>query len=64
MVVGGDSSLGTSNYVEIVDIESTRTNCPSLPSLPIRSYQLLGTFGYNESAIVCGGYYGGYGFYR
>jgi hypothetical protein len=63
MVAGGINTIGVTNIVEIIDIESTRSSCSLFPSLPMNSYGSKGYFGFNENALICGGYLGGHGYY-
>ena len=59
LVAGGSNALGYTNNVEIIDIETTRSNCPNFPVLPVYGYGKIGLFGYNNNPMVCGGYYVG-----
>jgi hypothetical protein len=65
MVAGGTSatsSIGVTNIVEIIDLETTKSNCPNFPTLPHLGYALAGSFVDNDHPIVCGGNYDPIGF--
>ena len=55
MVAGGSNAIEVTNIVEIVDLETTRSNCPNFPLLPRVGYTAAGTF--VDHPMVCGGYF-------
>ncbi len=57
LVAGGITDTGATSKVEVIDLETTKSNCSNLPSLPRVGYGSSGFFGYNDTAIICGGYY-------
>ena len=58
-MVAGGMLTGTvaSNVVNVVDLESTSTNCSTVAAFPSRSYGSFGGLGFDSGPIVCGGYY-------
>ena len=63
LIAAGDTATGKTNSVEIIDLETTRSNCSNFPLLPRTGYALSGYFGYNNSPLVCGGIYYKYASY-
>ena len=57
MAGGGDTAIGLTKNVEIIDLETTKSNCPNLPFLPKAGYGQMGHFVYKSNPLVCGGYY-------
>ncbi len=56
MVTAGYRATGVNNIVEIIDLETTKSNCPDFPVLPRLGYGAVGAFADNAHPIVCGGY--------
>ena len=59
VMVAGGMLTGTvaSNVVNVVDLESTSTNCSTVAAFPSRSYGSFGGLGFDSGPIVCGGYF-------
>jgi hypothetical protein len=55
MVAGGSAISGYTDSVEIVDLESTKSNCGKLASLPAKVFAPTGILGDDGKAVVCGG---------
>ena len=55
MVIGGSRAGAFSGAVEIIDLETTMSNCLLFTPLPTLMYSGMGYFGHNNTAIVCGG---------
>jgi hypothetical protein len=56
MVTSGNTANGASDTVEIIDLETTRSNCQNFPLLPSDGRGGSGAFVDNAHPIVCGGY--------
>jgi hypothetical protein len=56
LVTAGYRATGVNSFVEIIDLETTKSNCPDFPVLPRLGYGAAGTFADNAHPIVCGGY--------
>ena len=54
MVAAGFTSTGTTDSVEIIDLESSATNC-SIQSFPIHVYGSSGGLSFQEVPVICGG---------
>ena len=63
LVAGGDTATGSTSNVEIIDLETTRSNCSNLQLMPNIAYGLSGYFGYNNNPLVCGGVYSKYAYF-
>jgi hypothetical protein len=56
MVAGGVNTIGVTSIVEIIDVETTKSNCANFPLLPRVGFGGAGTFFDNDHPIVCGGW--------
>jgi hypothetical protein len=56
MVAGGVNTIGVTSIVEIIDLETTKSNCANFPLLPRVGFGEAGTFVGNDHPIVCGGW--------
>ena len=61
MVAGGNKATtntnnNKNNIVEIIDLETTKSNCPNFPALPQAVFGAAGAFVDNANPIVCGGF--------
>jgi len=44
------------NIVNVIDLESTSTNCSTVAAYPAKLYGSFGGLGFDSSPIICGGY--------
>ena len=56
LVTGGYRATGVNNFVEIIDLETTKSNCPDFPVLPQVGYGAAGALVENAHPIICGGF--------
>ena len=56
MVTSGNTAIGVSDTVEIIDLETTKSNCANFPSLPPGGIGASGFFVDSDHPIVCGGF--------
>jgi hypothetical protein len=56
MVGGGNNDIGVFDIVEIIDLETTKSNCANVPVLPCGVIGASGFFVDNDHPIVCGGW--------
>jgi hypothetical protein len=56
MIGGGYSTLGVTATAEIIDLETTKSNCLNFPLLPRGGFGSAGAFVDNDHPIVCGGF--------
>jgi hypothetical protein len=45
-----------STVIDVIDLESSFTNCSAVPAFPNKTYGAFGGLGFNSSPVVCGGY--------
>jgi hypothetical protein len=56
MVGGGINEIGVFDILEIIDLETTKSNCANFPPLPLRGIGASGFFVDDDHPIVCGGW--------
>ncbi len=57
MITSGNTAIGVSDSVEIIDLETSKSNCPNFPPLPLGVTGASGFFVDNDHPIVCGGFH-------
>ncbi len=56
MIAGGSNDIEITNVVEIINLETTKSNCLNFPLLPRVGFGAAGAFVDNDHPIVCGGW--------
>jgi hypothetical protein len=59
LIAGGYSINGYTDAVEVIDLETTMSNCTNFPPLPRAASGPTGQFGYKDKPLICGGYSAG-----
>ncbi len=55
LVAVGKTESGKNNEVEIIDLETSLSNCSSLEDFPLPTYAAIGGLEFNNNPAICGG---------
>ena len=56
VATGMEKGTVASSVVNVVDLESTSTNCSTVPPFPTKLYGTFGGLGFDSNPVVCGGF--------